>query len=199
MSTATIMMVKDFHESMGGYIKDPAMSWHNNLPDEVLFTRFRLITEEYAELVIALHENEIIEIADALSDLLYVVMGAGVEYGLHLDDGFIRPDGEPHTMPAWVCVDVLFELSKTVNIALDMMRRGTIVNVKSLNTNLQRLVHSICITAGRFNIPLRRCVAEVHRSNMTKEPLNEHRKGGKGENFSPAKLEPVLWDNKNWT
>lgn len=50
--------------------------------------RVDLIAEELEELELALSNNDIIEAADALTDLLYVIYGAGHAFGIDLDECF---------------------------------------------------------------------------------------------------------------
>ena len=50
--------------------------------------RLELILEEFKELVDATQKSDIIEVADALTDLLYVIYGAGHAFGLDLDTCF---------------------------------------------------------------------------------------------------------------
>jgi predicted HAD superfamily Cof-like phosphohydrolase len=50
--------------------------------------RYNLIDEELKELREALNERNLIEVADALTDLLYVVYGAGHSFGINLDKCF---------------------------------------------------------------------------------------------------------------
>jgi predicted HAD superfamily Cof-like phosphohydrolase len=50
--------------------------------------RYELINEELDELGQAIDDANIVEIADALTDLLYVVYGAGHAYGIDLDACF---------------------------------------------------------------------------------------------------------------
>ena len=50
--------------------------------------RYDLIDEELKELRQALIERDIVEVADALTDLLYVVYGAGHSFGIPLDKCF---------------------------------------------------------------------------------------------------------------
>lgn len=50
--------------------------------------RLDLIAEELEELQQAMNDHDIVEIADALTDLLYVVYGAGHAYGIDLDKCF---------------------------------------------------------------------------------------------------------------
>ena len=56
--------------------------------DELAELRLDLISEEVGELYSALAEKNIVQIADALTDILYVVYGAGHAFGIDLDDCF---------------------------------------------------------------------------------------------------------------
>ena len=58
-------------------------------PDnKIMQLRFDLIQEELNELEIAMKEKNLKEIADALTDILYVTYGAGCAYGIDLDKCF---------------------------------------------------------------------------------------------------------------
>ena len=50
--------------------------------------RIDLIKEELEELKIAIQQNNILEVADALTDILYVTYGAGHAFGINLDKCF---------------------------------------------------------------------------------------------------------------
>ncbi len=50
--------------------------------------RVSLIQEELEELTKAMKENDILEVADALTDILYVTYGAGHSFGINLDKCF---------------------------------------------------------------------------------------------------------------
>jgi len=50
--------------------------------------RFDLIKEEFNELKLAMKTKNLKEIADALTDILYVTYGAGYAYGINLDKCF---------------------------------------------------------------------------------------------------------------
>ena len=50
--------------------------------------RFDLIKEELNELEQAMKEKDLKEVADALTDILYVTYGAGYAYGINLDKCF---------------------------------------------------------------------------------------------------------------
>jgi predicted HAD superfamily Cof-like phosphohydrolase len=50
--------------------------------------RMKLITEEFNELCDAEEANDLVEVADALADIIYIVCGTAVSYGIPLDDIF---------------------------------------------------------------------------------------------------------------
>ena len=53
--------------------------------DKINKLRLNLIQEELDELKEALDKKDIVEIADALTDILYVTYGAGHAFGINLD------------------------------------------------------------------------------------------------------------------
>ena len=55
---------------------------------DVAKLRTELIREEYTELIDAINKMDIVEIGDALTDLLYVTYGAGHAMGINLDKCF---------------------------------------------------------------------------------------------------------------
>ena len=56
--------------------------------DKTMQLRFDLIKEELSELELAMKTKNLKEIADALTDILYVTYGAGYAYGINLDKCF---------------------------------------------------------------------------------------------------------------
>ena len=56
--------------------------------EKINLLRISLIKEELEELHQAMHENNILEVADALTDILYVTYGAGHAFGINLDKCF---------------------------------------------------------------------------------------------------------------
>ena len=50
--------------------------------------RLSLISEELEELKEAMNNNDLVEVADALTDILYVTYGAGHAFGIDLDKCF---------------------------------------------------------------------------------------------------------------
>ena len=56
--------------------------------EKIVQLRYNLIKEELDELSAAIKDEDIVEVADALTDLLYVVYGAGHSFGINLDKCF---------------------------------------------------------------------------------------------------------------
>ena len=76
--------VKKFMETFGQEIKEKA-----GFPNEKITSlRYDLIKEELDELKEAMDNKDIKEVADALTDILYVTYGAGHAFGVDLDKCF---------------------------------------------------------------------------------------------------------------
>jgi predicted HAD superfamily Cof-like phosphohydrolase len=56
--------------------------------DKINSLRISLIHEELEELKATMSNNDIVEVADALTDILYVTYGAGHSFGIDLDKCF---------------------------------------------------------------------------------------------------------------
>ena len=56
--------------------------------EKIVNLRYDLIKEELSELKAAIEANDLIEVADALTDILYVTYGAGHAFGINLDSCF---------------------------------------------------------------------------------------------------------------
>jgi len=76
--------VKKFMEIFGQEVKERA-EFPN---DKIISLRYELIREELEELRGALEKKDIKEVADALTDILYVTYGAGHAFGIDLDKCF---------------------------------------------------------------------------------------------------------------
>ena len=76
--------VRKFMETFGQEVKQKA-----GFPNDKISTlRYDLIKEELEELRIAIERKDIKEVADALTDILYVTYGAGHSFGINLDKCF---------------------------------------------------------------------------------------------------------------
>jgi len=76
--------VKKFMQTFSQEVKDKT-----EFPEEkIIQLRYDLIKEELEELNQAIKDKDIKEVADALTDILYVTYGAGHAFGIDLDKCF---------------------------------------------------------------------------------------------------------------
>ncbi len=101
MDVSNFELVGDFMEAFGQKVElEP--TWPDFNTREL---RIELIAEELDELSDAVADRDMIQIADALTDLLYVIYGAGHAFGIDLDECFkevhnsnmskLGPNGRP--------------------------------------------------------------------------------------------------------
>ena len=94
-----IGMLREFHEKYGHSISNKKFDGdkYPSFPTDLVKLREKLITEEAKEFKDWSYENydtsdttpiNIIEIADALADLLYVVFGTALSYGIPIEEVF---------------------------------------------------------------------------------------------------------------
>jgi predicted HAD superfamily Cof-like phosphohydrolase len=119
--------VKDFHRAFGQRI-GTVPEFPDNSPERSL--RMKLITEEFNELCDAEENNDLIEVADALADIIYIALGTAVSYGIPLDkvfeevhrsnmaklvDGKVlrREDGKIQKPKGWTPPDIKYVIKKT--------------------------------------------------------------------------------------
>ena len=76
--------VKAFMNTYGQDVKEKAEFPEN----KIVQLRIDLIEEELNELKEAIKNKDIVEVADALTDILYVTYGAGHSFGFNLDECF---------------------------------------------------------------------------------------------------------------
>jgi len=84
MPVTNFEKVIQFMNTYGQEVKSKA-----EFPDlDTVALRYDLIKEELDELKEAMGDKDLVEVADALADLLYVVYGAGAAFGINLDACF---------------------------------------------------------------------------------------------------------------
>ena len=76
--------VKTFMQTFGQEVKKK----HSFSTEKINNLRYDLINEELQELKTALDNKDLLEVADALTDILYVTYGAGHAFGIDLDKCF---------------------------------------------------------------------------------------------------------------
>ena len=76
--------VKDFHQAFGHRVGEKP-----ELPSaDERCLRIKLLEEEFLEYMQGEGKDDIVEIADALADLIYIACGTAVSYGIPLDKVF---------------------------------------------------------------------------------------------------------------
>jgi len=89
-SASYFKMVKKFHEKFGLHIQDEPIdfSLESDESMELIELRVNLHYEEWNELCRAWDAEDLVELADAICDLIYVLCGTAVSYGIPLDECF---------------------------------------------------------------------------------------------------------------
>ena len=74
-----IKAVQEFHEAFGLGVQQKPIA---NLDERKLQLRFDVMAEENEEYLEAAKKNDIVEVADALGDMLYILCGTILEHGM---------------------------------------------------------------------------------------------------------------------
>jgi len=119
--------VKEFHTVFGQRVGEiPSLP---EMPEREL--RGKLLTEEFKEYIDAECDNDLVEVADALADIIYIALGTAVSYGIPLDkvfeevhrsnmaklvDGKVlrREDGKIRKPEGWTPPDIKSILDKEI-------------------------------------------------------------------------------------
>ena len=117
--------VRDFHQAFGQRIGEKPE--FPNGAERCL--RTRLLQEEFEEYLLAEGQTDLVEVADALADIIYIACGTAVSYGIPLDDVFAevhrsnmaklvdgkvirREDGKVQKPEGWTAPDIKGVLDK---------------------------------------------------------------------------------------
>jgi len=73
-----IKQVMEFYDAFG----HPKAAAPDLIPDERVVMRHRLLDEEMVELFDAGITGDIVEVADAIADCFYILIGTAIEYGI---------------------------------------------------------------------------------------------------------------------
>ena len=186
-------MVTEFHRLNGAIVNG-----RQNGPD-VAVLRARLIIEEFAETVAALHKNDAVEVADGLADLLYVIYGTAVSYGVPCDDVFRQTGRQPAISFGRAAVlSFITTLLPRLWVACTLLEENP--RGEDLGPALCALASEVCRFATAWGLPMRELFEEVHRSNLTKTfAPAQNTPGGKygavnpkGPGYRPPNIQGVL-------
>ena len=118
--------VKNFHQAFGQRIGEKP-EFPN---EEERKLRVKLLREEFLEYLDGESFNDLVEVADALADIIYIACGTAVSYGIPLDDIFAevhrsnmaklvdgkvirREDGKIQKPEGWAAPDIEGVLEKS--------------------------------------------------------------------------------------
>ena len=159
-------LVKEFHSVFGHPIRDA--EYINCFTEDRKLVDFRLelIKEEQREFIDAFNSKNIIEMADALCDLLYVAYGTALCLGINLDDA--TQQTEEKYIPNLLEVYEIQIKANTRNIDLVINNLQYSNNINMFSSNLRLLLMNVYDFGSFLGFNLDSMFREVHRSNMSK-------------------------------
>lgn len=125
--------------------------------------RYDLIAEEFAELGDAIEAFDVVEIADALGDIEYVVDGAVLVFGLEEESKAYEGDSTWYSRDSGVADEAV-----RTQLLLDLKSAILRNNIDSAAFVLQVIRTETRKTAKYFDIDLDYVVNAIHKSNLTK-------------------------------
>lgn len=183
--------VRDFHIAFGLLV-----STVPGLPDDTALRSLRrnLLAEEVQEYFDAETDNDLVEIADALADIIYIICGTAATYGFEMNDRHYtvsKPAGLPYLSLRTEHKEHIRKLYTAYVKAEDAN------DLNLIRETLQYLMDSAAACASAYDIPLRTVFAEVHRSNMNKLVnglVLRHPSGKvkKPDNWLPPNIKAIL-------
>jgi predicted HAD superfamily Cof-like phosphohydrolase len=163
--------VKEFHKVMEHPCYDELQVDVFTTKPELVELRKNLIIEELNELLEAIEEEDIIEIADALADISYVVIGTFIAFGYE-NNLYTKNTDDKH--------DINFNIEQLINGSNKFkIYKELVINSFALcdHTVLISILTNLYMYMNKFSdeigIDLNAVFNEVHRSNMTKVCTNE--------------------------
>lgn len=204
--SSPLTLVKEFHTTYGQSVRhDPNM----DVPEFAM--RQVLIDEEFDELMIARSQDDFVEVVDALADMIYVIYGAGLTFGVNLDDvmnhGVVAETADydlslpspqesiysrrdyPTLESAWGWIETAHQAVKDAHGNRDVKRYAEALVV---------LIDAIYVLSYLLEVNLDHILEEVQASNMSKldadgNPIyREDGKILKGPNFFAPDIAKVL-------
>lgn len=181
-------LVTEFHEKIGAHIGKGIII---QPPVNVRLLRMRLMGEELGETIVAIHEQNMEQTADGLTDLLYVIVGTGISYGCPVTrDMFATwPVARMNPHPEIVSYHIAQMSARIAELFLGMEDKY----LSGVPRAVQAAATAVFNTGLRcFGYPMEKLFVEVHRSNMTKNGMNKFDKGGKGDAWQPPQIIPTI-------
>jgi len=183
--------VKEFMQAFGQATPDTEVA---KLDEATKALRYELIREELQELQ---ESDTIIAIADALSDLKYVIHGTSISYGMEIQDLVFNTEGIPY----YFTEEEIEETQYQLGLLLDTLRFALEEDDNDrIGGALAGMIMVINEMSLDMNLDIRACVDEVHNSNMSKLGVDGfpiYRDDGKvlkGPNYFAPNLNKVLYE-----
>lgn len=160
-------LVGEFHETFGHPMRTTKYTDISTQDHKLLQFRHDLIKEELDEFFDAYRNNDLVEMADALCDLSYVIHGAMHCFGIYSDQSHDDNDNMDGKNLKDIVMDYIgtsFEMAMYTSLNNMLLLGDFIVIEYELGQMLKRLYRlGYCL-----GFPMDRLFREVHRSNMTK-------------------------------
>jgi predicted HAD superfamily Cof-like phosphohydrolase len=189
----TEAMVREFHAA-----KQVHFSWMPDhptadIPSGLAHLRQVLLDEEVAELHHAVRADDLIETADALGDIAYVLGGTAVTYGLPFPVTFTCPDGRPDRIPRGVPYFIRMLLLENIDYAAGELRTATgAADPGAIGLSILHFTRILDDIAILYGIDLGAVFEAIHISNMTKDNTPEAGKLIKGPGYRPPDIARAL-------
>lgn len=132
--------------------------------------RFRLIKEEFGELLDAIEDCDIIELADALGDIEYVTVGAALVFGIAREVEAMSWDifREINDDPSGLEINPLTVATGQELILRDLRDQILTNNVGEVIETLASILALVRFTSEFYGIAIGDVIHAIHESNMTK-------------------------------
>lgn len=159
-----LSLVKEFHIAF----KVPISDEPTLLEPTDIIRRISLIASEFGELADAVRKKCIMEIADAIGDILYVSFGTAVEMGLYIfcDLKKIKFKSESNLLTqgdTLTCLTNIMAAMCAVTLSIDEE------NLQQINSDLDFLISETFKMASKMGLPINKIFTQIHRSNMSKK------------------------------
>lgn len=173
--------VGDFHKCSGHPRHNDENCGKLNDDYSLLAFRLNLIEEEFKECLDAIREKNIIELADGLCDLIYVIYGAGHVFGINLDELITNLNlniDKPSSFNNNINIKLFDEYESVVNLEMQDLYSDITIFKKYINENnknlrdfglyLLKILESVYNFGHILHFDMDLMFRDVHKSNMTK-------------------------------
>jgi predicted HAD superfamily Cof-like phosphohydrolase len=173
-----VELVTEFHRAFG----QPIRTRPTVVSQDEFNFRARLLKEESGEYAEAYEAGDIVSMAGELSDIVVIVTGTSLVFGLDLE----------HLVRSYKALNN-WTLTDAVHSAI-----GPFTTLDEFGRTLAAVMVLTCEEADRHGIPLQPVLCEIHAANMTKLGdngtvlLREDGKVLKSPNFRPPNVAPIL-------